>query len=240
MGQREQNLRVLCASLKKISCLEIYKPMKDAGVVFIDPDTVYVSANTQNDVTIGRGSVILPNVYLLGKIKIGKNCVIWPNLILHNTTIKDHALLGRPNFSETNIGIGARIGYAVELRRTDVGDGSWVQHLAYIGDAKIGRNTEVGAGVITANYIGGEGKNGTVIHDGAFIGVGTVIVPPTTALTIGKEALTGAGSVIRKNIPPHAVVVGNDRILKDRTWHITKTGWKMRMKGTKKKKSASS
>jgi bifunctional UDP-N-acetylglucosamine pyrophosphorylase/glucosamine-1-phosphate N-acetyltransferase len=99
------------------------------------------------------------------------------------------------------MGEGAKAGTFVEIKKSTVGRGSKVPHLAYVGDAEIGKDANIGAGTITCNYDGFE-KHRTVIEDGAFIGSDTMLVAP---VTIGKEAVTGAGSAITKDVPAGAL-----------------------------------
>src|SRR5206468_2861376 len=98
---------------------------------------------------------------------------------------------------------GARVGNFVELKKTVLGNGSKAMHLAYLGDATIGANVNVGAGTITCNY-DGEKKNPTIIEDGAFIGSDSQLVAP---VTIGQGAYVGSGATVRENVPPGALAV---------------------------------
>jgi len=131
-------------------------------------------------------------------VEIGKNCHIGPFARI------------RP---EVRIGDNVEIGNFVELVRTDIGSGAKVKHHTYLGDTAVGKNVNIGAGTITANF-DGKRKNKTVIEDGAFIGVGAVLIAP---LRIGKGAVVGAGAVVPKgrDVPKGATVVGVPaRILK--------------------------
>ena len=113
----------------------------------------------------------------------------------------------------TKLGRGARIGTFVETKETTIGDDSKANHLAYLGDAKIGRGVNVGAGTITCNW-DGQDKHETVIEDDAYIGSDTMIVAPTH---IGKRAATGAGSVVKGDVPDDALAVGVPaRIMKEK------------------------
>ena len=104
----------------------------------------------------------------------------------------------------TEIAADVHIGSFAEINRTSIGSGSKVPHFSYLGDAVVGRNVNIGAGTITANYDGVH-KNRTEIGDGAFIGVDTMLVAP---VKLGKGARTGAGSVVTKDVPEGATAVG--------------------------------
>lgn len=157
------------------------------NVTIIDPEHTYIA----NDVSIGKDTIIYPFSWIEAGVKIGKNCSIGPwARIRSGCHIADYVSIG--NFAE--------------LVRTKIGYGSKVRHFSYLGDTVVGRNVNIGAGTITANYDGRK-KNKTKIADHAFIGSGTILVAP---VKIGKGAITGAGSVVPKNrdVRPHTIVVG--------------------------------
>ena len=157
------------------------------GVSIVDVDTTFID----KDAKIGKDTVIKPHTIIEKNVTIGKNCEIGPFArIRQGTRLADNVAVG--NF--------------VELVRTKVSRGSKIKHMTYLGDAEVGKNVNIGAGTITANY-DGKRKNKTVIADGAFIGVGAILIAP---VKIGKGALVGAGSVVtrKKNVPPHKTVAG--------------------------------
>lgn len=157
------------------------------GVTIIDPLNTYINI----DCTIGKDTVIKPYTIIEKNVKIGSKCKIGPFArIRPGTRLADHVEIG--NF--------------VELTRSDIGRGTKINHHSYIGDAFIGKKVNIGAGTITANY-DGKKKSKTVIKEGAFIGCGTIFVAP---ITVGKKAVTGAGSVLTKKmaVPDNSVVVG--------------------------------
>ncbi|UCD54872.1 MAG: UDP-N-acetylglucosamine pyrophosphorylase, partial [Candidatus Omnitrophota bacterium] len=126
-----------------------------------------------------------------GDVTIGKGCEIGPFArIRKQTTIDD----------------GVEIGNFTELVRTSVSSGTKIKHMTYLGDAEIGKNVNIGAGTITANF-DGKSKNKTIIEDGSFIGVGSIFIAP---VRVGCGAVVGAGSVVTKgkNVPPHKTVIG--------------------------------
>ncbi len=159
----------------------------ERGVTVVSSENTYIEAG----VKIGQDTVIFPFTYIEKDVTIGKNCQIGPFCkIRSGSSIKD----------------GAVIGSFVEVVRSSVGEGSMVKHLTYLGDAEVGRNVNIGAGTITANY-DGKHKNKTRIGDGAFIGCDTVLIAP---VSVGKKAKTGAGAVVPsgKNVPANATVAG--------------------------------
>jgi bifunctional UDP-N-acetylglucosamine pyrophosphorylase/glucosamine-1-phosphate N-acetyltransferase len=188
------------------------------GVIFLDMDSVFIHAG----VTIGKDTTVYPNVYLEGRTKIGRGTTIFPNVrildseignnviikdstVIEGSTIKNRASVGpfariRPG---SEIGIDARIGNFVELKKTVIGTGAKASHLSYLGDARIGRDVNIGAGTITCNYDGNR-KSMTVIEEDVFIGSDSQLVAP---VTIGRGAYIGAGSTITKNVPPFALAV---------------------------------
>lgn len=201
----------------------------DAGVYLPDDSAVYVTEITIDDISAGPGTKILPNVYLIGKVKIGRECIIWPNTILFNVTIGDRAEIGRPPIRDAILGDEVRIGAFTEIVRSTLEKGVAAQHWSYIGDTHAEEGVNFGAGSVTANYDGSQKKK-THVGKFAFIGILSALVAP---LKIGREALVGARSLIRKDVPPNAVVVGEDRILRDKTWHRGKDKWFMRLRKEK-------
>jgi len=157
------------------------------GVTVLDPLTTFIDEN----VTIGKDTVIYPCTVIEREVTIGKNCSIGPFCRVRSGSV---------------VGDDVCVGNFVELNRSRVGASSRIKHQSYIGDTRIGEGVNIGAGTIVANY-DGKNKNQTVIKDGAFIGSGTIIVAP---VKIGKEAITGAGAVVTKNkdVPDKAIVVG--------------------------------
>ncbi len=145
------------------------------GVMIEDPITTFID----HGVTIGRNTRILPCTVIRSGVVIGEDCEVGPFTHLRvGAELRDKAEVG--NF--------------VEMKKSVLGEGAKAKHLTYLGDARIGRKANIGAGTITANY-DGENKHPTVIGDGAFIGSGTVIVAPST---VGDRALVGAGAIVRK------------------------------------------
>ena len=187
----------------------------EQGVYFQDPTSTYIDA----DVTISSGTKVLANTHLTGSTSINENCTIGPNAqindssigknskvvnsVVDQSTIHENGNIGpfahiRPG---SELGEGVKVGSFAETKKSKIGKGSKVPHLAYIGDAELGENVNFSAGSITVNYDGKE-KHKTDIKDGAFIGSDVMLVAP---VTIGEESMIGAGSVITKDVPPKAL-----------------------------------
>ena len=167
----------------------------DAGVSMVDPATVYFSYDTK----IEPGVSIEPHVILAPGVDIREGAVIRSFSHIEGAIIKESAVVGpfarlRPG---TVVGESARIGNFVEAKNTDLGSGSKVSHLTYVGDTEVGAGANIGAGTITCNY-DGKNKYKTKIGEKAFIGSNTALVAP---VEIGEGALVAAGSVITENVP---------------------------------------
>lgn len=165
----------------------VLEALMDSGVRIRDPRTTTIDA----DVRIGQDTTVLPHTVIEEGTSIGRKCVIGPFARLR---------------AHSKIGDRVVIGNFVEIVRSEIGNESQVKHLTYLGDARVGRRVNVGAGTITANY-DGRAKHATVIGDGASIGSGTVLVAP---VRIGARAKTGAGSVVpaRRDVPAGKTVIG--------------------------------
>lgn len=216
MGVNSQKELAKCT--KKIFQRKIEELM-DEGVIVIDPDSTYV----EDFVEIGSGSVLYPNSFLRGKSKLGPFCVVEGQCTIIDTAIgtstqvragsyleKSHigskCLLGpyariRP---ESVIGDEAHIGNFVELKKVNFGNRSKANHLAYLGDAEIGEDVNIGCGTITCNYAVDKKKYKTKIGDRVFVGSDSQFVAP---VEIGADALIGSGSTITKNVPAGALAV---------------------------------
>jgi len=164
------------------------------GVTLVAPDTIFLSANTK----IGKNVVINPYVVIGSNVKIGNNVEILSFTHIEGAKIEDNVKVGpfsrvRPG---TVLSTRSRIGNFVEVKNSRVGIGTKINHLSYVGDATIGKSTNIGAGTITCNY-DGKKKYRTKIEDKAFIGSNSSLVAP---LIIGKKSVIGAGSVITRNV----------------------------------------
>lgn len=191
--------------------------MRD-GVTMRDPSTVYLDW----DVALASDVTLEPNVILRGRTSVGEGsvigagsqlidatvgraCTVWASIV-ESSVIEDEASVGpfshlRPG---SVVGRGAAVGNYAELKNTHLGAGSRQHHMSYLGDATVGDDVNIGAGTITANYDGAR-KHPTIIGDGAFIGVDTMIVAPRV---IGPGAKTGAGAVVTSDVPAGKLAVG--------------------------------
>jgi bifunctional UDP-N-acetylglucosamine pyrophosphorylase / glucosamine-1-phosphate N-acetyltransferase len=205
-ARREMNAR-LCA-----------QHMRD-GVTIIDPETTYL----EPELTIGRDTVIYPNSTISRLTQTGEACVIGPNARLSNARLGNGTVIRESVVIDTTIGndvlVGpyahlrgesvlsddVRVGNFVEIKKSVLARGVKASHLSYLGDAEIGEETNVGAGTITCNY-DGRNKNPTVIGKNVFVGSNSSLVAP---ISIGDEAMTGAGSVVTRDVLPGERVAGN-------------------------------
>ena len=185
---------------KKIALAEKYKQEKlrnqamKVGVTIKSPETVFLSEDTK----FGKNVTLNPYVIIGKKTKIGDNVEILPFTHIENAILESNVNVGpfsriRPG---TVLSKGSRVGNFVEVKKSKIGINSKINHLSYVGDAKVGKNVNIGAGTITCNY-DGKKKNKTKILDGAFIGSNTALVAP---IKIGKNSVVGAGSALTKNV----------------------------------------
>ncbi len=189
------------------------------GVTIVDPATTYL----EPELSLAADVVIEPNTHLGGRSKVGSRSVIGPNArivastigsdvrisesIVSDSVVGDHSSVGPfAHFrAGTELGTGVHIGNFVEIKNATLGADVKAGHLTYLGDASIGRGANIGAGTITCNY-DGTSKNRTDIGAGAFIGSNSSLVAP---VSVGEGALTGAGSVVTRDVPEGERVAGN-------------------------------
>jgi bifunctional UDP-N-acetylglucosamine pyrophosphorylase/glucosamine-1-phosphate N-acetyltransferase len=212
-----------------------------SGVTIYRPETCVIDQTVE----IGPDTVIGPSVALYGNTRIGENCVIRPFSTLRDTVIADGVTIHESCWMErasvdrgasvgpysrlrpgAEVGEEAHVGNFVELKKTRLGRGSKASHLAYLGDATVGENVNIGAGVITCNY-DGEKKNQTIIEDGSFVGTNSSLVAP---VKVGRGAYVAAGSVITQDVPAGSLALGRAR-------QEVKEGWveKRQIKNQKSK-----
>jgi bifunctional UDP-N-acetylglucosamine pyrophosphorylase / glucosamine-1-phosphate N-acetyltransferase len=205
------------------------------GVTIFRPETCVIDA----DVEVGPDTVIEPYVQLLGRTRIGSDCLIRSSTVIENSTLADSVLIRQSCVvTDSEIGSGARIGpFAhmrpgseigeevhignfVETKKAKLGKGAKAGHLTYLGDAVVGAGSNIGAGVITCNY-DGVNKHTTTIGEGVFVGSDSTLVAP---ISIGDGAYIGAGSCITREVPADALAVGRSR-------QVTKEGWASARRG---------
>lgn len=195
------------------------------GATLIAPDTVYFSADTK----IGMDVVIEPNVVFGPGVAVGDNVHILANSHLEGATIGSGARIGpfarlRPG---AEIGEEAHIGNFVEVKKAVIGKGAKANHLSYIGDAKVGAGSNIGAGAITCNYDGFE-KHLTDIGELVFVGSNTALVAP---VKIGDGANIAAGSVITEDVPANSLAINRAELR-------VKEGWALRYRKMKEARKA--
>jgi bifunctional UDP-N-acetylglucosamine pyrophosphorylase / glucosamine-1-phosphate N-acetyltransferase len=236
------NSRSELAAVSRIVRDEKTAQLMAAGVTIEDPPTTYID----RDVTIGVDTIIHPGVSIEGRTRIGDGCDIHSGVRMVNARIGDRVtVLNHCVITDSQVGsdarigpfahlrndavIGehARVGNFVELKKAVLGRGSKSMHLAYLGDATIGANVNIGAGTITCNY-DGEKKNQTVIEDGAFIGSDSQLVAP---LTIGAGAYVGSGTTVRVDVPAGALAVSAGKQRNIDGWAEKKKSKGQRAKG---------
>lgn len=208
------------------------------GVEFLNPNTVHID----EDVTIGVGSIIYPNVTLLGKTVIGEKVIVESGAFIKNSKVNSNAEILAHSYLEealvhedatigpmarlrpgADIGPEAKIGNFVEVKKSKLAKGAKVSHLSYVGDAEIGENTNIGCGFITCNY-DGVNKHKTKIGSNTFIGSDCQMVAP---ISIGNDAFVAAGSTITKDVPDGGFGIA-------RSTQVTKEGAAKRFLKTKK------
>ena len=212
------NDRVQLAAAERLLRLRVLERLMYAGVTITDPATTYIDA----DVEIEPDTVILPGTMITGKTRIGSMCRIGPgttidqsflgngcivrNSVVEETTLEDGVRVGP--FSHCRPGAylarNVRMGNFGEVKNSYIGAETDMHHFSYVGDATLGQHVNIGAGTITCNYDGVK-KNHTTIGDGASIGSDTMLIAP---VTVGEHAITGAGSVVNRDVPAGAVVAG--------------------------------
>ena len=201
--QQAEALMLNGATLADPSRVDVRGNVSVAGDVIIDVNAVF-----EGDVVLGHGVLIEPNC-IIKNATIGDNTHIRANSVIEDATIADNCDVGpfariRPG---TQLASGAKVGNFVETKKAIVGEGSKINHLSYVGDAVIGKNTNIGAGTITCNY-DGVNKSLTEIGDQVFIGSNTALVAP---IKIGSGATVGAGSTITKEVTESQLAVARGK-----------------------------
>lgn len=202
--------------------------LMEKGAILIDPSAVYA----EEDVKVGRDTVIYPGVVLQGKTVIGDNCQILGTTRIIDSTLGDNIKVESSVIEESILEEGVtvgpfahlrpkshlkekvHIGNFVEIKKSTLEKGVKAGHLTYLGDAQIGEDTNIGAGTITCNY-DGKNKFKTVVGKNSFIGSDSMLVAP---VIIGENALVGAGSVITKDVPDNSLAVSRSKQIIKNDW----------------------
>jgi len=213
------NTRAELAEAEAVIRRRIITRLMEGGVSVIDSATTFV----HEGVRVGRGTVLHPCTVLTGRTVIGPQCTIGPGARIHDSVlgrriqVRDSTVEGsrlgdgtgvgpyahlRPG---TVVGRNVEIGNYAEMKKVRIGDRTKVHHKSYLGDAWIGADVNIGAGTVTCNYGLDRRKHRTTIGDGAYIGSDSMLVAP---VRIGRGAVTGAGSVVTKDVPSRGVAVG--------------------------------
>ena len=216
--------------------IEIIKKLLDEGVEIPCPDGVIIEEN----VKVGKNTLILPDTIIMGESEIGENCVIGPNSYICDTFIGNNTKLNNTQSFNSKIGSGVtagpfvhirpnckiadnvHIGNFVEVKNSTVDKGSKLPHLLYVGDSDVGKDVNFGCGCVTVNY-DGKNKSRTTVKDGAFLGCNTNLVAP---VTVGENAFTAAGSTITEDIPDNSLAIARSKQTIKENWVKIKKPYK--------------
>ncbi|SLM50258.1 fused N-acetyl glucosamine-1-phosphate uridyltransferase; glucosamine-1-phosphate acetyl transferase [Nitrospira japonica] len=226
------NSRRQLAEAELVLRRQIREQWLDAGVTMIDPASTWIDAG----VSIGKDTVLHPNVTLAGGTVLGEECIVHSftrltdctvgnsveilgHCVFREARVDDHATLGP--FAHLRPGAivrrKAKVGNFVEMKHAELGEGSKANHLTYLGDARIGKGVNIGAGTITVNY-DGVNKHQTVIGDNVAVGSDTQLIAP---VTVGAGAIIAAGTTVTDDVPSDALVIA-------RVPQVNRAGWAAR------------
>ena len=198
------------------------------GVRITSPATVTIDGGA----VIGKGTVIEPGTVIRGGVVIGENCRIGPHAVLEDCVIGGGCTVNSSHIRQSEledgvrvgpfaniregcrIGKGSLVGTAVELKNADIGAGTNIPHLSYLGDAEVGGHVNIGCGCVTANF-DGVSKYKTRIEDNAFLGCNSVLIAP---VSVGGGAVVGAGSVVTDDVPANALAITRARQVNKENW----------------------
>ncbi len=202
------------------------------GVTLINPSSIYI----ENDVVIGRDTVIYPQNLITGNTKIGENCIIHSENKILNSIIKDDVVI-KSSFIEdsfidekttigpyahlrpkSKLGKKVKIGNFVEVKNSTMGTGSKASHLSYVGDSDIGNDVNIGCGVVFVNY-DGKNKHRSIVKDNAFIGSNSNLVAP---VVIEEKGYVATGSTVTEDVPAGALCVARARQVIKANWSYKK------------------
>lgn len=222
------NSRIQLAQAEKILKNRIIEELMNEGVTFIDPENTYID----QDVKIGKDTIVYPNCIIQGSTEIKEDCIIGPNsrilnsIIHNNVEINNSVVLDSEVKSGTHVGpfayirpdciIGenVKVGDFVEVKNSSIGNDTKISHLTYIGDSEVGSKVNFGCGTVTVNY-DGKKKHKTIIGDNVFIGCNTNLVAP---VRVNNNTYIAAGSTITDEVPEGALAIARER-------QLNKLGW---------------
>lgn len=231
--------RVSLCRAAEIMRRHILRGLMLGGVTIIDPTAVYIDAQ----VKVGRDTQILPGTIIQGSSAIGEGCVIGPNsrivssvvgngVVVENSvvvesTIDNGSKVGPFAYLRPGSAVGSKvkIGDFVEIKKSKIGDETKISHLTYVGDAEVGRNVNIGCGVVFVNY-NGKVKSKTIVGDNAFIGCNTNLIAP---VEVEEDTYIAAGSTITERVPKDSLAIARQRQINKEAW-VTKRNMK---RGTK-------
>ena len=223
------NSRLQLSEAERIMRLDVNKMHMANGVTLIDTNSTYIDKN----VKIGRDTIIYPNCHIKGNSVIGEDCIIRENTTIEDSHIEDHVTIKSSTILSSKVGARTTIGpYAylrpksvlgedvkigdfVEVKNAEIGNGSIASHLSYIGDAVVGKNVNIGCGVVFVNY-DGKNKFKSIVEDNAFIGSNSNLVAP---VTVKEGGYIATGSTVTVDVPEGALCVARAR-------EVIKEGWR--------------
>ena len=223
------NSRLQLSEAERIMRLDVNKMHMANGVTLIDRNSTYIDKN----VKIGRDTIIYPNCHIKGNSVIGEDCIIRENTTIEDSHIEDHVTIKSSTILSSKVGARTTIGpYAylrpksvlgedvkigdfVEVKNSEIGNGSKASHLSYIGDAVVGKNVNIGCGVVFVNY-DGKNKFKSIVEDNAFIGSNSNLVAP---VTVKEGGYIATGSTVTVDVPEGALCVARAR-------EVIKEGWR--------------
>jgi len=230
------NDRVQLAHAAEIMRRRILERHMRLGVTIMDPSSVHIDG----DVEIGTDTIVYPGTIMEGSVKIGEDCIIGPNSRITSSVIGNGVEINNSVVVDSTVGDGThvgpfayirpgscigrkvKIGDFVEIKKSIIGDKTKISHLTYVGDAEVGRNVNLGCGVVVVNYDGSK-KHKTVIGDNAFIGCNVNLVSP---VDIKNNSYIAAGSTITEDVPESSLAIARSR-------QVVKEGW-VEKKGLKR------
>jgi len=215
------NNRVQLAEVEKIMRKTINEELMMSGVTIIDPQNTYIEKN----VKVGEDTIIYPNTTLKGNTIIGKECIIGPGTVIENSILGNNITVNKSQVISSNVGFKTKIGpFAnirpgcnistevkigdfVEIKNSNIGKGTKISHLTYVGDGDVGENVNIGCGVVFVNY-DGSNKYRTIVKDNSFIGCNVNLIAP---VTISKNVYIAAGTTVTEDVEEGSLAIGRKR-----------------------------